>query len=391
MTSACWGDNAYGQTGGPLTVAAVAHPTQVAGITGATAVAAGDYHASGVTAGHTVSCWGLNAGYQLGHPAATSGDVICPGTVAGETLPCSPAPTAVPGITDAVAISAAGAWTCTLGSGGGVQCWGAVQSTPAPDARAPSGDGTVAQGGTCYPAPYAVPGAAGVAAIAVGYDHGCAAVVGGVDGGDEVACWGDNNEGQVSPSACPGYDCSSPLARTDLVQTVALIAGDGFSCALGLNQIVRCFGDNSVGELGHSPGTAGDLGTEDAGGVFNTTPTAVTGLSGVASLVGGGSSSVCVIVAGGTVECWGDLGTATPTPTAIAGLPPMAGLGAFDGSLVCGQATDGERLVLRAGWEPACGAGAVRRGEEPPGRGGERDARDARGGAEMRWRRPPGR
>jgi hypothetical protein len=350
----CWGDNSFGQTGSPLGDATVAHPTQVAGVTGAIAVAAGDHHACAVTSGHDVFCWGLDAEYQLGHAAATSGDVICPGTVAGETLPCSPAPTAVAGITDAVAIAAAGAWTCALGSGGGVQCWGAVQSTPAPDGGVACGTGTAAQGGTCTPAPYAVPGTAGVAAIAVGYDHGCAAVAGGVDGGDEVACWGANNEGQVSPSACPAYDCASAVVRADLANTVALAAGDEFTCALGVDQVVRCFGDDSVGELGHAPGTAGDLGDDDAGGVFDTTPTAVTSLSGVVSLVGGGSQAACAIVGGGAVECWGDLGVPTPSPTTIAGLPPMAGLGSFDGSLVCGEATDGSDWCFGlAGTPPA--------------------------------------
>jgi alpha-tubulin suppressor-like RCC1 family protein len=336
----CWGDNSFGQAGSPLGVATVAQATQVAGITGAVAVAAGDHHACAVTSNHLVSCWGLNAAYQLGHPAATSGDVICPGTVAGQTLPCSPVPAPVGAITDAVAIAAAGAWTCTLGSAGEVQCWGAVQSTPAPDGGVPCGAGTVAQGGTCYPAPYTVPGSTGVAAIAIGLDHGCAAVAGGVDGGDQVACWGNNNAGQVSPAACPAYDCTSLVTRTDLTSTVALAAGNQFSCALGVDQIVRCFGDNSAGELGHAPGTGGDLGGGDAS-VFNTTPTAVANLSGVTSVIGGGSQATCAIVAAGAVQCWGNLGAPTPTPTTIAGLPPMAGLGAFDGTLVCGQATDG--------------------------------------------------
>jgi hypothetical protein len=276
----CWGDDVYGQTGSAPTAVPVAHPTVVAGLAGATALALGDHHACAVTTSGTAYCWGLNDAYQLGHAAASSGDQICPTSTPGQTAPCSPTPTLVDGVSGAVAIASAGAWTCALLGNGTVQCWGAVQSTPTPDGGIPCGTATQPQGRACYPAPYAVAATAGMSALAVGYDHACsvlrstAAPDSSLDAGNQVACWGDNNEGQVAPSACPASDCTTPVTRADLPATTALAVGNTFTCALGTDGTVRCFGDNAEGELGHAPGTAGDVGPpgDSAAGTFNASP-----------------------------------------------------------------------------------------------------------------------
>ena len=64
----CWGNNYYGQLGNPTnngTNTANPTPTPVAGLTGVTAIAAGYIHTCAVAAG-TVSCWGNNYHGQLG-------------------------------------------------------------------------------------------------------------------------------------------------------------------------------------------------------------------------------------------------------------------------------------------------------------------------------------
>lgn len=342
----CWGDNTYGQMGTTPSTTPVTTPVRIPLVTNAMAVALGDHHACALTQSQSVYCWGLNAEYQLGHPSASNGDQICPGSVAGQTVPCSPTPTEVTGLSNAIAIAAAGAWTCILASGGTTECWGAVQSTPVPDGGVPCGTGTDGQGGSCYASPYPVPGSAGATALAVGYDHACTVVDAGagVDAGNQVSCWGNNNEGQVAPSACPAYDCTSPITRSDLPTTTALAAGNAFTCALGADGMVRCFGDNSFGELGHAPGTGGDQGTvggEGGMGVFNLTASAATQVGTAASLIGGGNEAACAIVTGGAVQCWGNVGGApSAAPVTINGLPAMLGLGTFDATMVCGQAMD---------------------------------------------------
>jgi Regulator of chromosome condensation (RCC1) repeat len=375
----CWGDNAYGQAGSTPSATPVAHPQLVplvpivvsdggdagdggdasdardasdaeAGTSGpvATAIALGDYHACAVTSAGDVYCWGLNTAYQLGHASATSGDLICPTAVAGQTVPCTSTPTLVTNVDPAQSIQAAGAWTCTVTTTQGIQCWGAVQPAGATDGGVACGSGALAQGGACYPAPYTVSGVSGVTQLAVAYDHACAIMPGATtaDGGNQVACWGSNNEGQVSPSACPDSICTSPLARSDLTTTSGLAAGDLFTCALDATGAVRCFGDNTFGQLGHAPGTEGDLGVASADasfGIYNPTASTVGGLGIAAALVGGGNESACALIFGGSVACWGDVsasGGATPAPVTIPGLPVMSALGTYDSTTACGLAAD---------------------------------------------------
>jgi alpha-tubulin suppressor-like RCC1 family protein len=347
----CWGDDTFGEVGIPPTTSNVATPQQVVGVSGAAALALGDHHACAITTGHAVYCWGLNAAYQLGHPAATQGDEICLGAVAGQTVPCAYTPSLVANLAPAAAIAAAGAWTCILTTGGAVECWGAMQTIQADagttsDAGIACGLGTQASGGTCYPAPYTVTGLGGVTQLAVAYDHACAVVASNADtdAGNAVSCWGSNNEGQVSPLACPQSSCETPITRDDLPTTTSLTAGNLFTCALAPDGSVRCFGDNSYGQLGHTPGSSGDFGSASEGGfgVYNPTPVAAAATT-VSSLVGGGSESTCALLPSGTVECWGQVSAAgSANPVAITGLPPIDGLGTFDGANVCGlSATDG--------------------------------------------------
>ena len=332
----CCGNNEYGQAGGTPSGTPVLHPQQVAGVTGATALALGDYHACAVTSSQAVYCWGLNDAYQLGHASATMGDVICPGTSGGQTLTCNGTPTAV-SIPGSVSIAAAGAWTCAVGVDTTVQCWGAVQAVTATGSIA-CGLGTAATGGNCYPAPYAVTGVTGVAQLAVAFDHACA-----VSSSGAVSCWGYNGEGQVSPQACPGSTCATPILVAGLGAVSSVAVGDNFTCALLADAGASCFGDNAYGELGHAPGTSGDPSPDSGGAVFNATPTMVAGLGTASELVAGGGEAACAIVSGGAVDCWGQVSVASApgTPTAVAGLPAMNALGVPDDTYACGVATDG--------------------------------------------------
>ena len=338
----CWGDDGFGQVGSTPSTVSIPDAQQVMGVPTAVALALGDSHACALTTGHAVYCWGLNDAYQLGHPAATGGDQICLGAAPGQTVPCSSNPTLVADLPDAVAIAAAGAWTCILATDGTVRCWGAVQGM-ASDAGVGCGLGTQASGGTCYAAPYTVAGLGGATLLAVGFDHACAIVAAGAesDAGNQVSCWGSNAEGQVSPSACPQSTCTSALARSDLPTTTSLATGDRFSCALAADGTVRCFGDNTFDQLGHASGTSGDQGTAGPDGGFGVyDPAATQALaSSVVSLVGGGNEAVCALLESGAAECWGDVSTTgSATPVGVTGLPPLNALGAFDAAYVCGLA-----------------------------------------------------
>jgi alpha-tubulin suppressor-like RCC1 family protein len=107
----CWGDNRSGQLGSTQKIRASPSPIHVAGLTGATHLAAGVQHVCAILSGK-VSCWGDNRAGELGD---------------GSSRPTSTA-TEVVGVTEATAIAAGGnfgsAHTCTLLANSSVECWG---------------------------------------------------------------------------------------------------------------------------------------------------------------------------------------------------------------------------------------------------------------------------
>jgi len=138
-------------------------PVQVVGLTGVSAVTAGEAHTCAIVAG-AAFCWGYNGSGQLGD-----------GTTEKRSIP-----TQVQGLTSGVtAISASDLNTCAIVNEAAL-CWGS-------NIFGQVGDGTT----TMRLVPTKVPSlTSGVTAIAAG-THACA-IVDGV-----VKCWGDNRYGQL--------------------------------------------------------------------------------------------------------------------------------------------------------------------------------------------------
>jgi WD40 repeat protein len=96
---------------------------------------------------------------------------------------------------------------------------------------------------------------------------------------------------------------------------VSVTAGGDFGCVVLDDSTVKCWGDNSSGQLGHST-------------LNSTIPLRVSGLTGVVSL-SLGYAYACALLTDGTVKCWGkteygQLGDGTTTdsstPVVVTGL-----------------------------------------------------------------------
>ena len=167
----------------------------------ATAIVAGLGHTCALTNTSGVTCWGANEHDQLGR---------------GEGKPAdSWTPIDVPGLISGVAgITAGVRHSCALTIAGGARCWGA-------DNGGALGDGTA----TRRYRPVDVSGlGGGVAALAAGYDHSCALMIGG-----GVKCWGYNTSGELGDGTTT--DRWRPVDVSGLTGGVSAIAAGGITVA----------------------------------------------------------------------------------------------------------------------------------------------------------------
>ena len=134
-------------------------------------------------------------------------------------------------------------------------------------------------------------------ALALGQKHSCVVTETGA-----VRCWGDNSSGQL------GYDDTNQreVPGQDLVlgaSVVRLVAGRQHNCALLSDGRVQCWGGNTFGQLGYGH-------TSPVGGVFNLNftkmpPEDVNVGAPVAELAAGGTHT-CALLTTGAVRCWGN-------------------------------------------------------------------------------------
>ena len=314
----CWGFNGQGQLGNGGYADSNLPTVAISAGGGVTAVAAGSVHSCAVVNGG-VKCWGFNGeGGSLGNNApftasntpvtaiaAGSGAamVVAGGTASGLGHTCaivnggvqcwgengsgqvgnsstSPSPSPVSVVSAGFGVTAlalGGQHSCAVANGG-LQCWGE------------NGFGQLGTGGTgnsLVPLSIFAAGS-GVTAAAAGYGHTCVVINGG------VRCWGAAGWGQLGNNSFT--DSAVPVvAIADGSGATSVVAQWGHTCAV-VDDDIKCWGANSFGQLGYT----------DASG-RSAVPIAISVLANANGVIGigAGQHHTCVVVAGGTTQCWG--------------------------------------------------------------------------------------
>ena len=237
-----------------------------------------------VVAGGELKCWG-----KYLTPSTTGGASMATNL---QTVDLGPGRTAK-------AVTAGGVHICALLDNNAVKCWGI------------NTDGQLGQGDRTYRAsPAAIPAVdlgAGRTAVdlAVGAEHTCAVLDNGL-----VKCWGANQLGQLGLGHTqrrgndPGEVGVDPSVNLGHRRTaVAVVALRRSTCALLDNGTVKCWGENSYGQLGLGDqidrgGQPGEMGDQ--------LPAVDFGPGRRAVAISGGDFHACVLLDDASVRCWGN-------------------------------------------------------------------------------------
>lgn len=309
-TVKCWGKNVNGQLGNNSTTNSLL-PVDVLGLTGVTAISAGGFHTCALLANSTIQCWGRNSSGQVGNnstidrtvPTEVTGldNVKAVGTgfehscalLNNETVKCwgdnfigqlgnnsetdSSMPVDVMYLTGVKMIVVGPLQACAILNDEKIKCWGGISS----------GGGNKVS----YVKPLTPTLVQGlndsVTSLALGMGHSCAIV-----SDKTVKCWGSNGAGQLGNALVP-EDSLVPIEIPDLNNVKAITASQNSACALINDGTVRCWGNNSSGQLGNNTSTSSKV------------PVAVWGLTDVKA-ISAGEERACALQNAGTVKCWGD-------------------------------------------------------------------------------------
>eukprot|EP00798_Chlamydomonas_sp_ICE-L_P016189 gene16189-22351_t len=286
----------------------------------ATAINTGDYHTCALLDDSSMKCWGKNDGGQLGNgkycdrggKVDQMGDNL-PAIQFNPPLPKPPSPPQPPkppgvdlsrDVPRAVMVGVT--HTCVLFTNGRVKCWGYLdflglgikirgehRETDSLEMtrtlRSISDYVDLGTGRTST-------------TIAVGVSHTCAIL----DKGD-LKCWGHNDDFQLGVKKADRYigywafEMGDELPAVDLGTgrtATAIVVGGKHTCALLDNAVLKCWGANTLGQLGHgNVGGCAEMGDD--------LPPVDLGTGHSATAIAAGKYHTCAILDNADLKCWG--------------------------------------------------------------------------------------
>ncbi len=350
----CWGANEHGQLGDGTLVSSNT-PTQVPDLDDAVDLAIGATAACARRRSGTVVCWGEKTLGQFATAARDSsspvqitglaagsvarivtdagsacavrrdGTVVCSGDnecgdLGDGTFMSRPDPQPVLDLSSARTATILGVG-CATESSGAVVCWGANGSGDLGDGTDPNPNRTFGCGPKARPRPGPVLGITdAIDVVAGGFGAVCATRSSGL-----ISCWGYGQERQLTGDGSGGSR-SVPIDVVGVSDAVQVGIGLYHACARRRSGEIACWGNDNF--LSDSDGPW--LGLFGTGGIYNgPQPARTLGITTATSLAVGAGHS-CVLLADGTVRCWGlnrfgELGDSTTitrtAPVAVIGLP----------------------------------------------------------------------
>ena len=125
--------------------------------------------------------------------------------------------------------------------------------------------------------------------LSVGSNHVCAIL-----DDSSMSCWGDNSKGQLGDGTTVERQTMTSVDFGVGRTAVSISAGQDHTCAILDDASLKCWGDNSDGQLGD-------------GTTFNSNiPVNVDLDSEIPISVSSGLKHTCVVLVTATLKCWGD-------------------------------------------------------------------------------------
>jgi alpha-tubulin suppressor-like RCC1 family protein len=268
--------------------------------TGLTAkdIASGGWHQCVILTNDSVKCWGTNTDGELGLGDSTIRG-FSPGTM-GDNLPTVDLGTG----RTALNIYAGDDPTCVILDNNTVKCWGRCATGVCGQGSIDDiGDDAGEMGDNLAAIDL------GTGRSAVQLDLGAAHVCALLDDGT-VKCWGWNANGSLGQGhgdnigdAAGEMGDNLPAVDLGTGRTAVQIAtGRIHSCALLDNSSVKCWGNNTLGQLGLEDTTfRGD----NAGEMGDNLPAVNLGTGRTAVAIAAGGFTTCVKLDNDDIKCWG--------------------------------------------------------------------------------------